>query len=140
MPTRLASTLALLLESGQLMARLAAEHAEPRMSAAAARAVAVLQAEGPMGVTALARRCHVAQPTMTVLVQHAEAAGWMRRSGTGRTTRIEPTDEGAAARDAQREADGALLERRFAHLGRRDRAALERAAMILASVLERDRG
>ncbi|UOV99856.1 MarR family transcriptional regulator [Agrococcus sp. SCSIO52902] len=139
MPTRLAATLVRLAESGHLLGRLAGERSAHRMSPLTVRALVVLQFEGPMGVTALARRCHVAQPTMTALVRHAEEAGWMRRRGSARTTQLEPTAAGIAARDEQREADGVLLEPRFTHLGRRERAALERAALILASTLERDR-
>lgn len=140
---RLALTLASLVESGHLMAKLADADADgdahSRMPAATMRAIAVLAAEGPMSITRLARRCHVAQPTMSLFVQQAEREGWLRRTGSGRSTRVEPTADGLARRARQRERTGHALEPRFAHLGPRDRAALERAAMIVASSLERDR-
>ena len=139
MSTRLARALASLVESGQLLAKLADASTGVRMSSVAMRAVAVLSAEGAMSVSALARRCHVRQPTMSAVVQHAEREGWMRRHGSGLTTRIEATPLGVAARDSQSEAVGSALEPRFAHLGPRERATIERAAMIIASTLERDR-
>jgi DNA-binding MarR family transcriptional regulator len=139
MPTRLALTLASVVESGHLLAKLADRARAVRMPAATMRAIAVLSAEGAMSVTALARRCHVAQPTMSTFVQQAEREGWLRRTGSGQSTRMEPTPEGLEARERQRDAIGTALEPRFVHLGARERATLERAAMILASALERDR-
>jgi DNA-binding MarR family transcriptional regulator len=139
MSTRLALALASLVESGHLLAKLADDATGPVMPAAIRRAIAVLSAEGPMSVSALARRCHVAQPTMSVLVQQAEREGWLRRSGEGRATRIEPTAAGRALRAELRDATGDALEPRFVHLGARERATLERAAMVLAAALERDR-
>lgn len=139
MTTRLARALASLVESGQLLAKLADDGAGGRMSSVTMRAVAALSTEGAMSVSALARRCHVTQPTMSAIVQHAEREGWMRRRGSGRTTRIEATRAGIATRDSQREATGAVLEPRFARLGARERATIERAAMVITATLERDR-
>lgn len=136
MTTRLAQTLASLAESGHLLGRLTLD--QQPLPSPVARAVAVLRAEGPMGVSALARRCHMAQSTMTEIVQEAEAAGWMRRQGAGMRLRIMATHAGTLALAQQRDVVGAALEPRFKHLAQRERAVLERAALILASGLARD--
>ncbi|MCH1884314.1 MarR family transcriptional regulator [Agrococcus sp. ARC_14] len=140
MTSRLALSLASLVESGQLLARLSATGGERRIPAVTSRAIAVLASEGPMGVTALARRCHVSQPTMTEMVRDAIAAGWIRRLGPNARPKLVPTPEAVSQRIAQREAAGEALESRFTRLGARERATLERAAMILASALEAEHG
>lgn len=137
MPDRLALTLTSFVESGLLLARIATPVGERRIPAMTSRAIAVLAREGPMGVTALARRCHVTQPGMTQMIGDAVEAGWIRKTGPAARPKLVPTPEGLALRQAQREAAGMLLEPRFSRLGARDRATLERAAMILASGLER---
>lgn len=138
MTTRLALSLASLIESGYLMARMTGPEADGRMPAIMVRAIGVLLTEGSMGVTALSRRCHVSQPAMTDAVGRAVAAGWLQRSPSS-ARMLEVTDEGRALRRTQREADGTALEPHFRRLGDRERATLERAAMILASGLEQER-
>lgn len=127
----------LYLSHVHLLRRLRREDDPLGLSMAQASALSRLVAEGPLGISALARAEGVRVPTMTRLVQQLERDGLIvrrqsetdRRSSVVRHTSraIQKLEQGRAARVASL---GQSLEK----LSARDRATLTRSLEILERI------
>ncbi len=98
-----------------------------------------LVSEGPRSITELARLDGLAQPTVTVLVNQAEARGWVRRvadRSDGRVVRVEITDAGLAARTTLHRAIVDLLRDRVTSLQPQEVERLVAAADALVPLIE----
>jgi len=99
--------------------------------------VLVMLLDGPRRMTELTRSIGVAGPSMTVLVDRMERAGWVRRASDPadrRAVRVEITLEGREAILEVQEARAALLAKRLATLSPEYRAAIADAIPALAAL------
>jgi DNA-binding MarR family transcriptional regulator len=128
----------LITHSGRLM-RLVAAEASIGMSSTQGRTLARLEEYGPVRVTALAAAEHVAQPTMTALVDRMERAGYVRRqqdAADGRVVLVAVTDAGRERRAQSRRAMADVLAPRLRRLTAERRARLSRLTKELAELME----
>ena len=128
----------LILQSGRLI-RLIAAQASTGMSATGSRTLARLEESGPARITDLAAAEHVAQPTMTALVDRMERAGYVRRQQhavDGRVVLVAITDAGRAQRARGRHAMAEVLAPRLRRLSVEQREQLSRHARVLADLME----
>lgn len=110
------------------------------LSLTASGALSLLSRLGPLRVTDLAGRLHVAQPSMTELVTRLERSGLVVRSRDredGRAVLVDLTDAGRQLRDRVRSEHAAYLAGLVAQLDEEDRAALAAAGPALEHLLER---
>ncbi|MBO0829441.1 MAG: MarR family transcriptional regulator [Streptosporangiales bacterium] len=109
------------------------------MSSTQARTLARLEESGPARVTDLAAAEHVAQPTMTALVDRMERAGYVRRQphpGDGRVVLVAITAAGRQQRARGRHAMADVLAPRLGRLSPEQREQLRRHAEVLADLME----
>jgi DNA-binding MarR family transcriptional regulator len=93
------------------------------------RALRVLRRDGPIRLSALSERLHIAPRSATEVVDALEARDLARRRpdpGDRRATLVEMTEHGASVLDAIRAARGSEAERVFGRLSQADRADLAR--------------
>lgn len=117
--------------------------AETGLSAPKLSALSVLTFGGPMSLSALARAEQVTAPTMSKLVADLEAEGLVAKRADRadkRGVRIEVTRKGRALMEEGRRRRLALLTRRLARLTAAERAALDRAARLMARLGSDDQG
>lgn len=128
----------LIAQSGRLM-RLVAAEASIGMSSTQGRTLARLEEAGPVRVTDLAAAEHVAQPTMTALVDRMERAGYVRRrqdTADGRVVLVAVTDAGRERRARSRRAMADVLAPRLRRLSGEQRERLTRLTRALAELME----
>ncbi|MBS3183116.1 MarR family transcriptional regulator [Leucobacter sp. Marseille-Q4368] len=118
-------------------ARVAGRVAGGGFSLIAWRVLAELEQAGPMRVSALAHQQHVAQPSMTGLVQRLEGEGWVNRApdpADGRATLVSVTPAGVEALEEYRAAAAARVRPHLDALSDFDRATLARAAELMQQI------
>ncbi|HWF54672.1 MAG TPA: MarR family transcriptional regulator [Solirubrobacteraceae bacterium] len=118
--------------------RLTAE-APSDLSRTAASVLATLLHEGPQRVTTLATREHVAQPSMSLLVQRLEKRGLVARTDDPedrRACRIAITTAGEQTLRGRAEARSRWLSARLQRLDDAERATLVAALAQLDALLE----
>jgi DNA-binding MarR family transcriptional regulator len=111
------------------------------LSRTAASVLGVLRREGPQRVTALAGREHVAQPSMSVLVQRLEKRGLVERRddpADRRACRVAITEAGEDVLRQRAGERAAWLRARLERLGEAERDALQRALSHLDKLLTED--
>ena len=127
-PVVTALTLMLRRETGQLP-----------LSATQATVLALLDREGATRVSALAAATHVTQPSMTMLLNRMERAGWVRR-GTDRTDQrvvnVVLTATGRRMLDKAAAARTAVLAERLKALTPAQRRAISAALPALSLLTE----
>ncbi|HEX6446731.1 MAG TPA: MarR family transcriptional regulator [Streptosporangiales bacterium] len=128
----------LIAHSGRLM-RLVAAEASVGMSSTQGRTLARLEEYGPVRVTDLAAAEHVAQPTMTALVDRMERAGYVRRqqdAADGRVVLVAVTDAGRERRAQSRRAMAEVLVPRLRRLSGEQRERLTQLTRALAELCD----
>jgi DNA-binding MarR family transcriptional regulator len=111
------------------------------LSRTAASVLARLSGEGPQRVTVLALSEHVAQPSMSLLLQRLVSRGFVERRHDPedrRASRIAITDAGRAVMKDRAEARSRWLRDRLARLDDTDRSVLRRAVDLLDTLLADD--
>ena len=91
------------------------------------RALRVLRRDGPIRLSALSERLHIAPRSATEVVDALEARDLARRRpdpGDRRATLVDMTEHGASVLEAIRAARGTEAERVFGRLSQADRAHL----------------
>jgi len=94
---------------------------------------------GPLTLGELSSAERVKPPTMTRIVACLEEQGLVTRTvdtSDRRVARVEPTAEGRRFLETSRNRKDAYLAERLRRLGPDDRAALERATVVLERLLE----
>jgi DNA-binding MarR family transcriptional regulator len=117
-----------------LLRRISQDDAADGVTAARASALSVLVYGGPSALGDLARREHVATPTMSRLVEAMVQEGLVTRSPapeSRRTLRVEATPRGRELIERGRTRRIRRLADELASLGARDLATLERAVGVL---------
>lgn len=112
------------------------------LSRTAASVLATLATEGPQRVTALAEREHVAQPSMTVLLQRLERRALVARSEDPtdrRACRVAITGAGAEVLRARAESRARWLHERLDGLSSEERTSVAQALGLLEHLLTEDR-
>lgn len=125
-----------------LLRRISQDDAADGVTAARASALSGLVYGGASALGDLARREHVATPTMSRLVEAMVKEGLVTRSpapDSRRTLRVEATPRGRELIERGRTRRIRRLADELAGLGARDLVTLERAVMVLAK-LARPRG
>lgn len=119
--------------------RLAARRSEVGVGTVSWRVVATIDRHGPLRLSEIADRERVSRPTATTVIKRLEEEGLVRREpdpADSRSWLVSTTQQGigqlAAWRDQLAEGVGALLD----PLPAEDLAALERAAEILAGLVD----
>jgi DNA-binding MarR family transcriptional regulator len=105
-------------------------------------ALATIDLHGPLTPSELAARERVQRPTATRLVARLEELGVLQRASDPtdrRSSLLSVTPEGHALMEEMRGRKTAYLARRIEKLDPEERAALDRAAVILEGLLEDDR-
>jgi len=105
-------------------------------------ALATIDTHGPLTPSELASRERVQRPTATRLVARLEELGVLQRAADPtdrRSSLLSVTPEGHALMEEMRGRKTAYLARRIEKLDPEERAALDRAAVILEGLLEDDR-
>ena len=105
-------------------------------------ALATIDTHGPLTPSELASRERVQRPTATRLVARLEELGVLQRAADPtdrRSSLLSVTPEGHALIEEMRGRKTAYLARRIEKLDPEERAALDRAAVILEGLLEDDR-
>jgi DNA-binding MarR family transcriptional regulator len=105
-------------------------------------ALATIDTHGPLTPSELAARERVQRPTATRLVARLEELGVLQRAADPtdrRSSLLSVTPEGHALMEEMRGRKTAYLARRIEKLDPEERAALDRAAVILEGLLEDDR-
>ena len=105
-------------------------------------ALATIDTHGPLTPSELAARERVQRPTATRLVARLEELGVLQRAADPtdrRSALLSVTPEGHALMEEMRGRKTAYLARRIEKLDPEERAALDRAAVILEGLLEDDR-
>ncbi|TQL47262.1 MarR family transcriptional regulator [Homoserinimonas aerilata] len=128
-------TLGELVGAAYRLSRVAARATGETTSALAYSALSTLIENGPLRVGELASLCRVSQPGMTKVVTALEEGAWVERVTDpldARASVISITDAGRVARSERLARIGAAIGPYFEGLDPADRAALERAARILA--------
>lgn len=108
------------------------------LSRTAASVLGILRREGPLRVTTLASREHVAQPSMSVLVQRLEKRGLVARSedpDDRRACRVTITEAGEEVLQRRADERAAWLRGRLERLDASERHAIERALPQLDRLL-----
>lgn len=103
------------------------------------RVLAELEQHGAARVSELAAQQHVAQPSMTGLLQRLEGEGWLARRpdpADGRASLVGITAGGIAALNDYRRASAARVGPHLRGLSDFDRATLARAAELLHELSE----
>jgi DNA-binding MarR family transcriptional regulator len=111
------------------------------LSRTAASVLARLNGEGPQRVTVLALSEHVAQPSMSLLLQRLVSRGFVERRHDPedrRASRIAITDAGRQVMTDRAEARSRWLRDRLARLDDTDRGVLRRAVELLDTLLADD--
>jgi DNA-binding MarR family transcriptional regulator len=106
-------------------------------------ALATIERHGPLTPSELAARERVQRPTATRVLARLEEDGLIARTADPadrRSSLLAVTPAGAALLRAMRTRKDAYLARRLERLDPADRAALERAAVILERLLEEEEG
>lgn len=126
-----------LIVYGNRFARHASQLAGEGRSYVALRVLATLEHDGPQRVGELTARERLSQPAMTATVNRLEEEGLVERSpdpGDARASLIHSTDAGTAALRSFRRRAAAAVRPAFDDLSADDRAALIRAADLLAEL------
>jgi DNA-binding MarR family transcriptional regulator len=106
-------------------------------------ALSTIERHAPMTPSELAARERIQRPTATRLLARLEQDGLVARTPDptdGRSSLVSPTDAARELLDEVRTRKTAYLARRLEDLSAEERAALDRAATILESILEEDHG
>ena len=106
-----------------------------------AAALATVECHGPLTPSELAERERVKRPTATRLVARLESEGLVERAADPadrRSSLISATPAGRELLRTMRGRKDAFLARRLRALGPEDRAALERAVVVLEHLLDED--
>lgn len=126
-----------LVRSAAVFTRAASRLPGVTYSSIAWRVLADLDRGGASRVSDLAGQQRVAQPSMTALVHRLVAEGWVVKSADpedGRASLVQITADGRAALEEYRRACASQISPRLAELGDEDRAALARAAELMAAL------
>ena len=109
------------------------------LSRTAASVLARLSGEGPQRVSVLAVSEHVAQPSMSLLLQRLVSRGFVERHedpSDRRATRIAITPAGERVLRERAQARSSWLRERLARLSDEDRRALGRAVELLDVLID----
>ncbi|MEE1650215.1 MarR family transcriptional regulator [Brachybacterium sp. J144] len=120
-------------------ARLAARRSEVGVGTVSWRVVATIQRHGPLRLSELADRERVSRPTATTVIKRLEQEGLVRRDADpqdSRSSLISITDQGAEQLAQWRGQLAVGVGGLLAPLPEEDLAALDRAARILADLVE----
>ncbi len=123
------------------MARRLRQEASEGLGPSQVATLSSVERHGPLTPSRLAELERVQRPTITRLVARLEEAGLIARThdpDDGRSCLVAVTPEGTALLAQMRKRKDAYVARNLAALGAEDRATLERAALILERMLERD--
>jgi DNA-binding MarR family transcriptional regulator len=129
-----------LLVSTHRLGRMAARSTGNPTWSATWAALSVLETEGPHRIGELAAAVRVSQPGMTKIVQNLVVDEWVLRiadADDSRAWSIAIAPKGAAALQQWRETIAAAIAPAFEDLSPDDWRALERAARVLSSRIER---
>lgn len=111
------------------------------LSRTAASVLARLSGDGPQRVTVLANCEHVAQPSMSLLVQRLVSRGFVERRDDPddrRASRIAITDSGRQVMKDRVDARSRWLRERLARLDEEERRLLGRAVDLLDALMLAD--
>lgn len=120
-------------------ARLAARRSEVGVGTVSWRVVATIERHGPLRLSELADRERVSRPTATTVIQRLEQEGLVRRDADpqdSRSSRISITAQGAEQLAQWRGQLAVGVGGLLTPLPEEDLAALDRAARILADLVE----
>jgi DNA-binding MarR family transcriptional regulator len=121
------------------LARRLRQQTDAGISPTQAAALATIERRGPLTLGELAQLERVRPPTITAAVGRLEDEGLVERKpdpDDRRVARVQITKRGRRLLDETRSQKRAYLEQRVDGLSARDRATLERAAVILERFLE----
>jgi len=121
------------------MARRLRQEAGAGLSPSLTAALATIERHGPLTPSELALRERVQRPTVTRVLARLEAAGLVSRAADPadrRSSLVTVSGDGRKLLATMRTRKDAFLAERLAALTPDDRATLERAAVLLAGMLE----
>lgn len=119
--------------------RLTATLPDPRLTEAQRELLLVVEGQPNIGVAAAARMLHLADNSVSTLVNTLIAAGMLRRESDpadGRAVRLALTDVARERLACWRTARATLIGRSLARAGAADRAAIEAALPALRRLLD----
>ncbi|GAA1293735.1 MULTISPECIES: MarR family winged helix-turn-helix transcriptional regulator [Brachybacterium] len=119
--------------------RLAARRSEVGVGAVSWRVVSTIERHGPLRLSEIADRERVSRPTATTVIQRLEEEGLVQREGDptdSRSSLVTTTEQGSAQLAAWRRQLAVGVGGLLAPLPAEDLATLDRAAEILAGLID----